>query len=133
VGLSFLLELFGGRRDNGLFGYLKSRDANKTRRMIEQDRNKTEMEIRKDWSRALIELERERRITSQELIKQLPEGSTFSESTIVGKREIQKAQVQPVSLLVLPKTGGEQHQEPLEQVELPAPQAPALEQDVGLE
>jgi hypothetical protein len=122
VGLGFLLKIFGRGTDSGLFGYLQSRDVNKTRRLIEQD-----------WFRTLIELERERRITARELIEQLPEGSEYRESTLVGNLEIRKVQAQPLSLFVLPQIDAEPRQTSPEQTELPVSHAQTHEQNARQE
>jgi hypothetical protein len=97
MALSFLLHLFARRSDGGLFGWLKSRDANK----------------------ALIELERERRQTALEVIRQLGHGDEYREGTTVGWREIRKAPVPSSAFVVLSGTGDEQDQLTEYSTELP--------------
>jgi hypothetical protein len=97
MGLSFLLRFFASHPDGGLFGYLKRRNDNRTR----------------------IELERERRVTSLQVIGQLGPGDEYRESTPDGWREIRKAQVPSGALFVLSETVGEQEQATQHRSELP--------------
>ena len=99
----------------------------------EGDANKTRLAIQKDWNKTLIELERERRETAREILDHLPEGAEYRENTVVGEREIRKAQVSPVTLFVLPDADGAPQQTVSEQTELPARQPRALDQDGAAE
>ena len=109
MGLSFLLHLFSQRPDGGLFGWLKSRDDN----------------------RALIELERERRQTTLEVIRQLGHGDEYREGTTVGWREIRKAQVPSSTFVVLSEAGSEQDQATQHRAELPGQQALRIDPPVA--
>ncbi len=101
MALSFLLHLFARRSDGGLFGWLKSRDDN----------------------RALIALERERRQTTLEVIRQLEHGDEYREGTTVGWREIRKAQIPSSTFVVVSEAGSDQDQATKHKTELPGQQA----------
>jgi hypothetical protein len=124
--VGFLLKIFGGGPDSGLFGYLRSRDSNKTQRMIAQSRNETEIQIEKDRNRTRIQLERERRTTALELIDQLSPGSEYRESTMIDERVIRKAQAPPVTVLV-PNANREARQTTSAQAERIGPQTRAID------
>jgi hypothetical protein len=108
MGLSFLLHLFARRSDGGLFGWLKSRDEN----------------------RALIELERERRQTTLEVIRQLGHGDEYREGTTVGWREIRKAQIPSSTFVVVSEAGSDQDQA-THRTELPSQQALPIDPPVA--
>ena len=102
----FLKRLARGAQDTGLWGYLASRDQNKSR----------------------IELERVRVAGTKELIDHLPNGAVYREGTPDGWREIQ---MPPASqLFVMPVRHRKSEGESSNSVELP-PTSMALDQGEG--
>lgn len=95
----WISELLGGHRDGpGLFGYLASRDRNRTR----------------------IRLEETRRDATRDLIHHLPYGAVYRETTGGCRREIwMPCQPQPPVLLV-PVVHHEPADDPFDPAELPA-------------
>ena len=100
-------RLTGGSQDPGFFGYLTSRDQNKTR--IERDKVRME--------------------ETKEIISRLPYSAVYREGTADGWREIQMPPPPPV--FVFP----EEYRPPREPMDLPDPpkaldqEIPALDQD----
>jgi hypothetical protein len=98
-------RLAAGTQMAGLFGYLSSRDRNKTR----------------------IKLEKARQEATKEIIDHLPSGAVYREGTSDGWREIVMPQPPQSSLFVVPVEQREHPAGPGMPVELP--QSPrALEQ-----
>ena len=107
MGLSFLLKLFAHDSSGGLFGYLKNRDDNQSRRAIEEDSNRTRLELQRDRHRMLIELERERRKTAIEIAGALQGGGEYRESSSLGTREIRKPPILPAAYLLPPDSSAQ--------------------------
>jgi hypothetical protein len=101
-----LRRLANHSQGTGLFGYLTSRDQNKTR----------------------IKLESARQEATKDIIAHLPNGAMFREGTSNGWREILMPPATQSPLFVLPVENSEPAQEPCEPTELPQPPR-ALEQD----
>jgi hypothetical protein len=114
VVLTWVLTLFSSS-DGGVWGYLRSRDNNKTRLAVVRDQNRTQ-----------VELERERRMTSRELLEVLPEGAEYRDSTTAGWREIRKPQVSPAFFFAVADADGEPQQTIPEPGELPGRHPRAL-------
>jgi hypothetical protein len=87
MSLTGFLKLLTGKPSlTGLFAYLASRDANKSR----------------------VELEKARQEASTALISRLPNGAVFRESTMDGWREILMPSAQDPPVIVLPADTAEQ-------------------------
>jgi hypothetical protein len=94
-----LKKLASASQDRGLWSYLSGRNDNRTR----------------------IELERVHAAGSTEIIDHLPPGSTFTDETATGRREIRKGPVPGTSLLFVSHEPGQSAADSTESAKLPQP------------
>jgi hypothetical protein len=94
-----LKKLASASQDGGLWGYLSRRNDNRTR----------------------IELERVHAAGSTEIIDHLPPGSTFTDETATGRREIRKGLAPGTSLFFVSHEPGQSTGDSAKSAKLPQP------------